>query len=222
MDLFGERLTSVERCYHTPSSGEWAAGEYVDAGLAMVIASNLAHRQRESVRHLAASLGPGAITNEVRGYTYSGTPLDDVTDPGTYSGLTTISWDLQCSKRFGPFYLIADREIADQPPTWRKLRVNVDCTAANLTVLACLTTELDLPSETDHVAFAQSTSSAGRTIVTLDLEPYATLSTTPRTCRRASGVAVEQTPVAACSLWVGWYGVSGSNSVWSIDAYEVR
>jgi len=221
LDLLGERLTSVTRRLRTPTSTEWRAGEYVDAGLAMIVSHNLAHRQRESLRQIASALGPGTITNAMRGYTFQGTPLRDVTDPVTYSGLTSISWDLQTSRRFGPFYAVRDRDVTDEPPTWRTVRVCLDVTASNLTVLACLTQGLEFPAPESYVAFESTTSTAWRTVLTLDLDPSRALAEAATRCRDFGG-ETEQSSAAACSLWVGWYGTSGTNSVWTISAHEVR
>ena len=220
MDILGERLTSITRRIKTPTSVEWRSGEYLDSGLAMVVSHNLAHKQRESLRQVATTLGPGTITNSVRGYAFQGTALRDVADPGTYSGINSISWDLQTSKRLGPLYAIADRNVSGEPPTWRKIRVCLDVTAGGLDVFAVLTQGLEFPSTESRVAFASATSSAGRTTLTLDLEPRE-LSPASTKCRDFGG-ETEYTTAALCSLWVGWYGSSGTNSVWTISAYEVR
>lgn len=219
MDLLGERLTT--RRLHTPTSGEWVAGEYVDAGLAMIVSSNLAHRQRESTRQLVTALGPGTFSNGVRGYTVLGTPLDDSPDPGSYDGVTEIAWDWQTALRFGPLYLLGDRDVTDEPPTWRTIRVSLDVSATSATYYAAITTLGELPSTT-ALAFAESTSTAGRTRLTLDLSPSRDLVPTPLTCRRPDGSAPEQSLVAQVNLWVGWYGTSGTNSLWTISAFEVR
>jgi len=221
VDILGERLTSITRRLHTPTSVEWQAGEYLDSGLAMVVSHNLAHKQRESLRQIASAFGPGTITNSVRGYTFQGTALRDVADPGTYSGLNAISWDLQTSRRLGPFYAIADRNVTNEQPTWRKVRVCVDVTAGGLDVFALLTQGLELPSTESRVAFTSTTSSAGRTTLTLDLEPSRELTPDTTKCRDFGG-ETEYVSAALCSLWVGWYGTAGTNSVWTISAYEVR
>ena len=220
MDILGERLTSITRRIKTPTSVEWRAGEYLDSGLAMIVSHNLAHKQRESLRQIVSSFGPGAITNEIRGYTYQGTPLSDVRDPGTYSDLNSISWDHQTARTFGPFFAIADRDVTDEQPTWRKVRVCLDVTAGGLTVYACATQRRELPSYETHIGYASATSSAGRTTLTLDLDPRE-LSPASTKCRDFGG-ETEYTTAALCSLWVGWYGSSGTNSVWTISAYEVR
>ena len=220
MDILGERLTSITRRIKTPTSVEWRSGEYLDSGLAMIVSHNLAHKQRESLRQIVSSFGPGAITNSVRGYTYQGTPLSDVRDPGTYSDLNSISWDHQTARTFGPFFAIADRDVTDEQPTWRKVRVCLDVTAGGLTVYACATQRRELPSYETHIGYASATSSAGRTTLTLDLDPRE-LSPASTKCRDFGG-ETEYTTAALCSLWVGWYGSSGTNSVWTISAYEVR
>lgn len=221
MDLLGERLTSVTRRLRTPTSTEWRAGEYADAGLAMIVSHNLAHRQRESLRQIASALGPGTITNATRGYAFLGTPLRDVADPGSYSGINEIAWDMQTARRFGPFYAIRDRDVTDEPPTWRTVRVCLDVTASNLTAYACLTQGLEFPAPESFVAFESTTSTAGRTVLTLDLDPSRALAEAATRCRDFGG-ETEQTSAAQCSLWVGWYGNGGTNSVWTISAHEVR
>lgn len=223
MDLLGERLTSVTRRLHTPTSDEWRSGEYVDAGLAMIVSHNLAHKQRESLRQIATALGPGTITNSVRGYTFQGVPLEDTHDDGIYTGVRAISWDEQTARHFGPVFLIADRDVTDQPPTWRSIRVNLDVTAGGMDLFACVTNAGVLPSEGAFLAFDSATSSAGRTFVALDLGlSRANLVAVPQRCRRSTGSSVESSACAAVSLWVGWYGTGGTNSVWTISAYEVR
>lgn len=222
MDILGERLTSITRRIKTPTSVEWRSGEYLDSGLAMIVSHNLAHKQRESLRQIVSSFGPGTITNSVRGYTYQGTPLSDVRDPGTYSDLNSISWDHQTSRTFGPFFAIADRDVTDEQPTWRKVRVCLDVTAGGLTVYACATQRRELPSYETHIGYASATSSAGRTTLTLDLSISNALAAQSMPCRRAPGDTPEHAIAAQYSLWVGWYGSSGTNSVWTISAYEVR
>ena len=93
--------------------------------------------------------------------------------------------------------------------------------ATSATFYAALTTLGEMPS-TSVLAFAESTSSAGRTRITLDLSPSRELSPTPLQCRRPDGATPEQSSVAQVNLWVGWYGASGTNSLWTISAFEVR
>lgn len=223
MSLLGERLTGVTQRLRTPTSGEWADGDFIDAGLAMILSSNLAQLQRESVRHLASALGPGQITNTTRGYTYSGTPLTDAADPGTYSQWSTIAWDLQTSTVFAPIHLIRDREIAGDVPGFRKVRVNIDAqaAAASLTLLACLTSVDSTPRD-GPLAFGSITAATGHAInsLTLTLEPEIT----PRLvdCRPPTGTTPEQSSVYRLALWVGWYASSGTNYVLTINADEIR
>lgn len=220
-DLLGERLSSITRCIRTPTATAWRDGEFIDAALAMHLSSNLAHLQRESLRHIAAALGPGTITNGERGYTLSGTPFQDVRDPGTYAGVTSISWDARTARHFGPVLLLGDRTPADETPTWRQLRVNLDVSAANLGVFACLTTLGAVP-DGSHLGFASTTSTAGRTTLALTLTPSRTLPLERVPSRRPDGSGPEFVDAAVVSLWVGWYGGSGTNSIYAITAHEVR
>lgn len=221
MGITGERLTSITRCLRTPTTSEWRNGRFIDAGLAMVLSSNLSHLQRESVRQLACTLGPGALTNGVRGYTYSGTALLDTSDPGTYSDLNAISWDLQTAVKLGPFFLIGDREPSGESLAPRKIRVAIDCDGAALTLLAALT-PIDARPDSTVYASATATVTTGRTIETLELLPDRGIPISRISCRRQSTSSAEVSGVYAANLWVGFLGASGTNAVISISAYETR
>lgn len=220
MTLTGERLTTTTRRLRTPTASEWRDGRFVDSGLAMILSSNFAHLQRESVRHLATALGPGVITNASRGYSYSGTTLKDRPDPGAYTGLSAIAWDVATATRLGPFTLIADREIAAEDPTWRQIRVNVDADSVNLALYAALTA--GDPPAPDHLGFATVNATAGRAINALTLTPSRGIRADRMPARRPDGATDESTLTATVFLWVGWYAASGTNAVVSITANEIR
>lgn len=220
MTLTGERLTSTTRRLRTPTASEWRNGRFMDAGLGMILSSNLAHLQRESVRHLVTALGPGVITNATRGYSYSGTPLKDRPDPGTYTGLGAISWDTATATRLGPFTLIADREITAEDPSWRQVRVNVDASSVNLVLYAALTA--GDPPGPDHLGFATANATAGRAVNALTLTPSRSIRPERMPARRPDASTDESAQVATVYLWVGWYAASGTNAVITINADEVR
>lgn len=223
MTLLGERLTSVTQRYRTPTSGEWADGDFIDAGTAMILSSNLAHLQRESVRHLVSALGPGQLTNTLRGYTYSGTELTDTRDPGSYANWNVISWDMQTASVFGPFHLIRDREITGDVPGFRQIRVHIDAVAAAsaLTLVACITEPGATPTN-GPIAFATKTASTGRAVNSLTLTVPPTLGPKLEECRPLSGSTPERVSVVRVALWVGWYAASGTNHILSITADEIR
>lgn len=186
----------------------------------MILSSNFAHLQRESVRHVATSLGPGSVTNGVRGYTFSGNPLQDRAVPPSYSGVQQIGWSPEVCACLGPVHLIADREIAAEAPTWRALRVSVDCTGSALTLIGCVT-DGSLPGP-DHLGYATASVTAGRTVATLDLYPARSLVSQRVHSRRPDTAAAEQVYVARGVLWVGWYSASGTSAVYSISIDEAR
>lgn len=220
MALTGERLPQNRRL-RTPAATEWRDGRWVDSGLAHVISSNLSHLQRESVRRWVTSLGPGTVANTTRGYTRSGTGLEDRRDPGSYSGITTIAWDMQTAQRFGPFLLIRDRESSGEAPSWRSVRVSVDADATALTLLVCLAAPNEIPGP-NNLGFSSLSITGGRAVYSLDVE--VSLDAAQQRCpaRRPDGDDPEQSAVTVASLWVGWYSASGTSSIYSITAGEVR
>lgn len=220
MAIHGERLTGVTRRLRTPSTTEWEDGRFIDAGLAAIVNSNLAHLQRESVRHLVTALGPGAVANEVRGYYLNNTALQDrFVPPSGFVDEAAIAWGVSSSACFGPFTLIGDREETDQHPTWRNIRVRLDCTGTALTVFAAFT-EGSLPSP-GHQGFVQQTITAGRTFADLLLPPARSLVAARVACRDPGGATAEDVFTVTGVLWVGWYSASGSSAVYTISADEV-
>lgn len=220
MSLTGERF-SLARRLHTPTSIEWRDGRHVDAGLAQIVSNNLAHAQIESVRRWVTSLGPGAITNTLRGYTVSGTPLEDRRDPGSYSGITTIAWDIRTAQRFGPFLLIRDREVSGEVPRWRRVRVSVDADATALTLLVALCVPGDIPGP-NNLGFVSLSITGGRGVYSVDVDPALDALEQTIPARRPDASSAEETRAAAVDLFVGWYSASGPSSLYSITVGEVR
>jgi len=220
MSLTGERLPQARRI-RTPTATEWRDGRWVDSGLAHIISSNIAHAQRESVRRWVSSLGPGAITNEIRGYTRSGTAMEDRRDPGSYSGITTISWDMQTAQHFGPFLLVRDRETSGEAPSWRNVRVSVDADATALTLLVCVTAPGETPGP-NNLGYSSLSITGGRAVYSLDVEVSPDAASQRCAARQPSGADPETALVAPVALWVGWRSASGSSSIYSITAGEVR
>lgn len=220
MTLTGERL-DVARRLRTPTASEWRNGRNLDAGLAMIVSSNIAHAQRESVRRWVTSLGPGTVTNAERGYTRSSTPMEDRPDPGSYSGINSISWDVRTAQRFGTFLLVRDREVSGEPARWRRLRVSVDADASALTLLVALTAPGDIPGA-NNAGYASRSITAGRDVYSLDVDPALDVLEQTIPARRPDTAGAEESRVAAVDLWVGWYSASGTSSIYSITAGEIR
>lgn len=217
MALTGERLTSVTRRLRTPTATEWRNGRMLDAGLAHIASHNVAHLQLQSLRQWVFSLGPGSVTNLERGYG----GLEDRPDPGSYSGLSTISWDIRTAQHFGPFLAIRDREESAEATAFRRVRVDVDCDATALTLLAAITLPGELP-DGGALAFETASVTAGRGIVTIELDPSPALLSDLWPARLPAGDAPERAAVFPVDLWVGWYSTTGSTSIYSICAHEVR
>lgn len=217
MALTGERLTSVTRRLRTPTATEWRNGRMLDAGLAHILSHNVAHAQLQSLRQWVFSLGPGAVTNLERGYG----GLEDRPDPGSYGGLSTIAWDVRTAQRFGPFLAIRDREATARATAFRRVRVDVDCEATALTLLAALTVPGELP-DGGALAFVTASVTAGRGIVTLDLDPTPALLSDLWPSRLLDGDSPERASVFPLDLWLGWYSTTGSSSIYTICAHEVR
>lgn len=58
----GQRLDAVPKYIKHPVTGAWwQDGKPIDAGTAHIVHSNLSHLSAESLRHIAALVGPGAI-----------------------------------------------------------------------------------------------------------------------------------------------------------------
>lgn len=220
MALTGERL-GVARRLRTPTASEWRDGRHLDAGLAMIVSSNLAHAQRESVRRWVTSLGPGTVTNTERGYTRSSTAMEDRRDPGSYSGIASVSWDIRTAQRFGPLLMIRDREVSGQPARWRRVRVSVDADASALTLLVALTIPGEIPGQ-NNLGFASSSITAGRGLYSVDVDPALDALEQTLPARRPDAATAEETRSAAVDLWVGWYSASGTSSIYSITAGEIR
>lgn len=217
MALTGERLTGVTRRLRTPTATEWRDGRMLDAGLAHILSHNIAHAQLQSLRQWVFSLGPGAVTNLERGYA----GIEDRPDPGTYSGLSTIAWDMRTSQRFGPFLAIRDREASAEATAFRRVRVDVDCDGTALTLLAALTAPGSLP-DASALAYRTASVTAGRGIVTLELDPSPGLTSDQWPARAQDSDEPERCAVFPVDLWLGWYSTTGSSSIYTICAHEVR
>lgn len=220
MTTTGERLTSPTRRIHTPTADELAAGAAIDAGIAQILSHNLAHLQLErALRACVFSLGPGSITNDVRGFD----GLSDRRDPtggAGYSGTNEISWDRRTAQRFGPFLAIADREVSGEALAPRKLRVCVDCEGSALRLLVAVTAAGELPSAGAYAFKQQLVTSGSRGIVTLDLEPEP-IDGTGWPARRGAPDD-EDAGVFPFDVWLGWYSASGGSAIYAVTVQEIR
>lgn len=216
----GERLTSIVRRIHTPTADELAAGAAIDAGIAQILSHNLAYLQLErALRACVFSLGPGSITNDVRGFD----GLSDRRDPtggAGYSGTNEVSWDQRTAQRFGPFLSIADREVSGEALAPRKLRVCIDCEGSALRLLVAVTAAGELPSAGAYAFKQQLVTSGSRAIVTLDLEPEP-IDGTGWPARRGAPDD-EDAGVFPFDVWLGWYSASGSSAIYAVTVQEIR
>lgn len=220
MTTTGERLTAPARRVHTPTADELAAGAAIDAGIAQILSHNLAHLQLErALRACAFSLGPGSITNDVRGFDGL-TDRPDPTGGAGYSGTNEVSWDRRTAQRFGPFLAIADREVSGEARAPRKLRVCVDCEGSALRLLVAITAPSELPSAGAYVFAQQVVTSGARGVVTIDLEPEP-IDGTAWPARRAAPDD-EDAGVFPFALWLGWYSASGSSAIYAVTVQEIR
>jgi hypothetical protein len=106
-------------------------GWYVDTGTVMLAHNNVHHLERESLRHLVMSPGPGSVTT----YANTNAPFSGLDDaPATASnGLAgaeywQLPWDRRCCAVFGPYFAIQDYELPDGRRTQRKIRGQIDAT----------------------------------------------------------------------------------------------
>lgn len=212
----GERLTSIARRIHTPTADELAAGAAIDAGIAQILSHNLAHLQLErALRACGFSLGPGSITNAERGFG----GLTDRPDPGTYSGVTEISWDGRTAYPFGPFLSVADRVVSAEERAPRRLRFCIDCEGSALRLLMAITAPGELPSAAAYAFAQQLVTSGARGIVTIDISPEP-INAASWPARR-SAPDDEDAGVYPFTLWLGWYSASGSSAIYSVTVQEI-
>ena len=214
--ILGEVL-DIGYCLHTPTSGELAAGDALDAGTVQIVDSNFSHLARENLHHLVTAFGPGVgINNDPAGFT----SLLDSGAPTTTTAVDSISWSPAVAQRFGPFDLTSDR-IAAAGNMPRKIRVRVDRVGAvstSLILYAAITPDDSIPTEPTVLAWSRSavSSGRGRTEITLSPARHAMRS------QRSRSSPAEVSVWSAIYLWVGWYATDAADAVISISAWELR
>lgn len=220
MSTTGERLTSITRRIKTPTSVEWTDGRSVDAGTGMIVSSNLAHLQYESLRHLASGIGPGLCPVNNRGWT--SVNLIDSPDPGSYTGVGIISWSHDVSRVLGPCSLIKDKEQASESPGYRQIKLVIDASAGgvgSMTLYAVATMSGDRPSTESSLGFQTLTAATGRARNVITMTVQTNLRPQPLSCR---GAGAEQSQVTLIDLHVGWYSTNAADAIITMSAFEIR
>lgn len=220
MSTTGERLTSITRRIRTPTTTEWSDGRSVDAGTGMIVSSNLAHLQYESLRWLGGGIGPGLCPVNNRGWTSIN--LIDSPDPGTYTGTNVISWSHDVSRVLGPYHIIRDKEQASEATGYRQIKLVIDASAGgvgSLTLYAVATMTGERPAPDTSLGFQTLTATLGRArnIITLTILPNLRPQTT--SCR---GSGAEQSQVTPIDLHLGWYSINPTDAIIALSAFEIR
>lgn len=128
MPILSERaVTRVIKIPPASSSGPLADTWPLDAGSVIILRSNSAHVEREAVRQLCVSMGPGEIT----GFETAADVTADLRASGSPSPFSAetwqeIPWDRRTAIRLGPVHVIADREMDDGLPTLRTIKILAD------------------------------------------------------------------------------------------------
>lgn len=246
----GERMSATAPVYikHPAAGGNWVRdADFMDAGTAHILASDIAHLAEESVRPIGWTLGPGALERYQNGTwttscvvanrTYTDVPFYDATTIGGAWGdaHTLVSWDHRTAHRFGPYVAIQDRALAAGGFGPRTVRVDVRVDApagSNLSLVSALTMSPDPPDQGSiAVAVGAGTPTAVTNVPDTGLQTVSmTLSAVDPvpeaatwSCRSTGAYGKTLVTVAPLWVWVGWYShTATASAVISVNAYEVR
>lgn len=226
-----------------PALGGWLpSGDPLDAGTMHHLANNTAHLARESVRHLVADVGPGALTYSGDGWDGGYTDTPDTAATQTDAAHTAIAWDRKTARSYHLPNLIADRPLPGGGYGVRVICVEIDCyvdSADSLRLFAALTSSYSTPdrgtiaiatwsSWTDDGEYFEGnldTPNAlpiGRQIARLWLIAKSPASSpwAQWRCRSSGPSAALQTLLFEGHLWVGWKNGDANNAIISISAWE--
>lgn len=125
----------------------WGDGAPLDAGTAMILASNAAHLGIESLRQLVTD--PTTKTYQLASGKDTWEGIVDASGPtpsdasASTAGFQRVSWGPDFTRRYGPFHVIADRETADGRLVQRTIKAKIryqTLGSTNTTLHAVLTT----------------------------------------------------------------------------------
>jgi hypothetical protein len=244
MSAFGDRFdtgTNSRYIKHPPAGATsfWRNGQPLDAGSAMVIDQNISCLALKGTRNLFIDRGPGLLPDLSKNNAWSNSgagfadtsPLAAGTVP---TGLGAIPWDIRDARQYGPFVLIADRELST-PAGYTVRDVNVSVTvkrnlAAALHVYAALMLGGRAPSDAPEAAIAWLDLGIGGASGQYDLllSAVSLITTqsagTPIRCRRtvASNFGNSSAIAIQASLWIGYLSTGATDqAVYTISAHEV-
>lgn len=196
----------------------------LDSGTGMIFGSNAVHLLAESKRHLASSLGPGAITVK--------DGWSDVTGPIPSNSQRTgtaqqIGWGYSVAMCLGPLPLLADdaAHAAGYDDVPRRIDASVTCKSDGthlLTIYFAVTTGYTPPS--DRGGWIQTATTTSSSLVELRPSTYLNVAAEPRVylAGGASDAGSGLVTVPEMYLWIGWLcAAGGSGTIVSATAWEV-
>lgn len=201
------------------SSTMWDDGETLDAGSAIIIANNIAHRGVESCKHLVMCISPeiDCPQDDRRGYGADYTGVTAPSDYGVATDENQISWARGVAQMFGPFFIPADRD----ENYLRKVVVKLELYNASGTVYGyCYLTNNNQPPVNGYVAKSTFNSSA-----TGEISQTVTLTSTSAALPNWAMIGQEGNPSVAVFrvyLWVGLRWTASGGNCSSISAFESR
>lgn len=225
---------------HAPGTdaSTWGDTAPIDAGMAMILASNGAHLALESRRQLVTDLcqGNASGTGGKGAGLWDGltdAPAPTLTDlDAADQPYKQVSWAPNVTRRYGPFVGIADRQASDGRYLLRRIKGLVRWsgtgggTGASLTALHCALTTHPNPTainQGDLVAYTRQTiAAAGAFSTGAGVIWDAEVPDRPReviVCRRGAGGAIGPTRVAVTLLWI-WVCANVSGNINSVSFWE--
>lgn len=209
-------LTKYVRHPSSASTDYWGDGVPLDPHIAMMLASNAAHLSIESLRHLV--LDPLSTHYEGKNTweDLQGAPGPPESSLAGASGsYSWVSWAPPFTRRYGPFFVVADRETATGVLAMRRIRGQVKWagtgggTGPTVTALHCaLTTQPDPRAIVQgdleaYTLFTQPTAGSFTSIVDLDWSPSVSDSRGESiVCREGGSGQIGATTIVVTQFWI--------------------